>query len=76
MAHNHDPAPLGQGLGGMLGLVTPHEQGEERRFLLSTAGHGHTEHGPGDPAVGVADLGILSGFAFLDFRVAGTSEVA
>jgi len=33
-AHYHDPAALGQGLGHMLGLVAPHDHGEERRLLL------------------------------------------
>jgi hypothetical protein len=34
-AHDHDPAALGQGLAGVLGLVAPHDHGEERRLLLS-----------------------------------------
>src|SRR5512133_1625925 len=58
-AHDHDPAALGQRLGGMLGLVAPRDHGEERRLLLPTATDGHPEHGPGDPCLGVADLGIL-----------------
>jgi hypothetical protein len=33
-AHDHDPAALRQRLGGMLGLVAPHDHGEERRLLL------------------------------------------
>ena len=41
---------LGQRLGDMLGLVAPHNHGEERRLLLPPARHRHPEHGPGDPA--------------------------
>jgi len=29
----------------MLGLVAPHEHGEERRLQLPPAGYGHPEHG-------------------------------
>jgi hypothetical protein len=43
----------------MLGLVAPHDDGEERRLLLPTATDGHPEHGPGDPALGIADLGVV-----------------
>ena len=43
----------------MLGLVAPHDHGEERRLLLPPARHGHPEHGPGDAALGVADLGVV-----------------
>src|SRR5215204_4347534 len=43
----------------MLGLVAPHDHGEERRLLLPTVRHGHPEHGLGDAALGVADLGLV-----------------
>src|SRR5215212_8353674 len=43
----------------MLGLVAPDDHGEERRLVLPTARHGHPEHGPGDPTLGVADLGVV-----------------
>jgi formate dehydrogenase iron-sulfur subunit len=36
-AHHHDPAALGQGLGGVLGLVAPHDHGEERGLLAALA---------------------------------------
>jgi hypothetical protein len=35
LAHDHDAAALRQGLGCMLGLVAPDDDGEERRLLLS-----------------------------------------
>jgi hypothetical protein len=37
-ALDHDPAALRQGLGCMLGLVAPHDHGEERRLLLGRPG--------------------------------------
>jgi hypothetical protein len=37
----------------MLGLVAPHEHGEERRFLLPPPGDGDAEHRSGDAALGV-----------------------
>src|SRR5215218_10129477 len=43
----------------MLGLVAPHDHGEERRLLLPPARHRHPEHGPGDATLGVADLGVV-----------------
>jgi hypothetical protein len=43
----------------VLGLVAPHDDGEERRLLLPPARHRHPEPGPGDAAVGVADLGVV-----------------
>src|SRR5215217_1325981 len=43
----------------MLGLVPPHDHGEERRLLLPPTRHGHPEHDPGDPTLGVADLGVI-----------------
>src|SRR5215211_6702418 len=43
----------------MLGLVAPHDHGEERRLLLPPPRHGHPEAGSGDPALGVADLGVV-----------------
>ena len=52
-AHDHDPAVLREGLGGVLGLVPPHDHGEERRLLLAPTRHRHPEDGPGDPALGV-----------------------
>ena len=45
-AHDHDPAALGQGLGHMLGLVPPHDHGEERRLLLPRPADRDSEHGP------------------------------
>jgi hypothetical protein len=56
---HHDPAALGQRLSGVLGLVAPHDHGEERCLLISPAADGHPEHGPGDAALGVADLGVV-----------------
>jgi len=56
-AHDHNPAALGQGLRGVLGLVAPHDHGEERRLLLPATGDGHPEHGPSDAALGVPQLG-------------------
>src|SRR5215211_46875 len=56
---DHDPAALGQGLGGVLGLVAPDDHGEERRLLLPAAGDGHPERGPGDPTLGVPQLGVV-----------------
>jgi hypothetical protein len=43
----------------MLGLVAPHDDGEERRLLLPPPGDGDPEHGPDDAALGVADLGLV-----------------
>jgi hypothetical protein len=40
-------------------LVAPHDHGEERGLLLPAVRHGHPEHGPGDPCLGVADLGLV-----------------
>src|SRR5215208_7120577 len=57
--HDHDPAALGQRLGRMLGLVPPHDHGEERRLLLPPAAHGHPEHRPSDAGLGVPNLGVL-----------------
>jgi hypothetical protein len=37
------------------GLVAPHDHGEERRLLLPAAAHRDSEHGPGDPGLGVRD---------------------
>jgi hypothetical protein len=58
-AHDHNPTALGQGLGCMLGLVPPDDHGEERRLLLPSTRHGYPEHGPGDPALGVADFRVV-----------------
>ena len=57
-AHDHDPAALRQRLRGVLGLVPPDDDGEERRLLLPRARHRHPEHGPGDPRLGVPQLGV------------------
>ena len=68
--HAHDASALltglpsttaldNQRLAGMLGLAAPDDHGEERRLLLPPARHGHSEHGPGDAALGVADLGLV-----------------
>jgi hypothetical protein len=57
--HDHHPVALRQGLGGVLGLVTPDDHGEERRLLLPPTRDGHPEHGPGDAALGVADLRLV-----------------
>ena len=43
----------------MLGLVTPDDQGEERRLLLPPTGDGHPEDGLGDAALGVPQLGVV-----------------
>ena len=43
----------------MLGLVPPDDHGEERRLLLPPIGHRHPEHGPGDAALGVPQLGVV-----------------
>jgi hypothetical protein len=43
----------------MLGLVAPHDDGEERRRLLPAARHRHPEHGPGDPGLGVPQPGVV-----------------
>jgi hypothetical protein len=59
LAHDHHPASLGQGLCRMLGLVAPHHHGEERRLLLPAAADCDSEHGPSEPALGVADLGLV-----------------
>src|SRR4029453_3206132 len=37
--HDHHPAALRQRLGRMLGLVAPHDHGEERRLLLPATRH-------------------------------------
>ena len=58
-AHDHDPAALGQGLGGVLGLVAPDDDGEERCLLLPPTADGDPEPGPGDAALGGADLGLV-----------------
>jgi hypothetical protein len=58
-AHHHDPVALGQGLGGMLGLVAPHHHGEERRLTIPAAGDGHPERRPRDAALGVPQLGLV-----------------
>jgi hypothetical protein len=46
-AHDHDPAALRQGRGGVLGLVALHDHGEERRLLLPRPADRDSEHGPG-----------------------------
>jgi hypothetical protein len=56
---DHHPAALRQRLRGVVGLVAPHDHGEERRLLLPPTRHRHPEHGPGDPGLGVADLGVV-----------------
>jgi hypothetical protein len=43
----------------MLGLVAPEDHGEEGRLLLPPTRDGHPEHGPGDPAVGVPQFGVV-----------------
>jgi hypothetical protein len=53
--------PSTGGLGRVLGLVPPHDQGEERRLLLQPTRHRHPEHRPGDPALGVATSGSSVG---------------
>src|SRR4029453_2172494 len=37
----------------------PDDHGEERRLLLPPPRDGHPEHGPGDPALGVPQLGVV-----------------
>src|SRR5215208_3517102 len=46
--HDHHPAALGKGLGRMLGLVPPHDHGEERGLLVLPGADRHPEHGPSD----------------------------
>jgi hypothetical protein len=43
----------------MLDLVAPDDHGEERRLLLPPPRHRHLEHRPGDPALGVPELGVV-----------------
>src|SRR5918999_5652736 len=43
----------------MLGLVPPHDHGEERCLLVPPTADGHPEHSPCDAALGVADLGLV-----------------
>ena len=49
--------PSTGGLGRVLGLVPPHDHGEERRLLLPPTRHCH----PGDPGLGVATSGSSVG---------------
>ena len=56
---DHDPAALRQRLRGMLGLVPPHDDGEERRLLLPSTRHRHPEHRSGDAALGAPELGLV-----------------
>jgi hypothetical protein len=51
--------PLVRDSGGVLGLVALDDHGEERRLLLPPTADGHPEHGPGDPGLGGADLGVV-----------------
>jgi hypothetical protein len=60
----------------MLGLVPPHGHGEERCLLVPPTADGHPEPGPGDPTLGVADLGLVgevAGFAGTLATAAGGS---
>src|SRR5215211_773120 len=57
--HDHDPAALRQRLGGVLGLVAPHHDGEERRLLVLPGADGHPEDGPGDAGLVVPQLGVV-----------------
>jgi len=50
---------LASRLPGVLGLVPPDDHGEERRLLVPSARHRHPEDGPGDAALGVADLEVV-----------------
>jgi hypothetical protein len=43
----------------MLGLVPQDDHGEQRRLLLPPARHRHPEHRPGDPCLGVPQLGLV-----------------
>src|SRR5215216_7149695 len=43
----------------MLGLVTPHDHREERRLLLPPPRYRNSEHGPGETAFGVPQLGVV-----------------
>src|SRR5215212_5216212 len=45
-AHDHHPAALRQRLRGGVGLVAPHDHGEERRLLLPRPADCDSEHGP------------------------------
>jgi hypothetical protein len=58
-AHGHHPAAPGERLAGVLGLVAPDDHGEERRLLLPPTRDGHPEPGPGDPALGGADVMVV-----------------
>jgi hypothetical protein len=58
-AHDHHAAALQERPRGVLGLVPPHDHGEERRLLIPPTADGHPEHGWGDPGLGVADLGLV-----------------
>jgi hypothetical protein len=57
--HDHHPAASAERLGHMLGLVAPHDHGEEGRLLLPPTRHRHPEHGPGDPSLGVSQFGVV-----------------
>jgi hypothetical protein len=41
----------------------PHDHCEERRLLLPAARPGHPDHGSGDPAFGVPQLGVVGAVA-------------
>jgi hypothetical protein len=56
-AHDHDPAALGQRLRGVLGLVTPHDHGEE---LVEAASGGSMDAVGRSSGTRVARTGQLS----------------
>src|SRR4029453_12615982 len=65
-AGDHDPVPLGQGLGQVLGLVAPHVDLEEAgvavaplAVLLTPLSDGDPQVGDGGAGVGEADLGVF-----------------
>jgi hypothetical protein len=43
----------------MLGLVPPHDHGEERRLLVPPTADDHPEPGPSDAALGVPQLWVV-----------------
>ena len=50
--HDHHPAALAQRLRCVLGLVAPHDHGEQRRSCSRGPLTAHPEHGPGDATLG------------------------
>jgi hypothetical protein len=57
--HDHDPAATARWLGGMLGLVPPHDHGDEGRLLLRRPDTATWKMARAIPTVGVADRGVV-----------------